>query len=287
MSNHKYRIYNKDFSEYVYRTLKALPAFLKNDMAPEDQKVFRNDTVLSDYCSKEQMDRLLLMLTKVGKQWDIRIYDEGHDPDELEFNTVNQYQFPQKRIEVAEALARDKMFYMTANDVMMSAMMSEQNIHSPIYRLSVQSRQLSPKVSGIKSLKIPFDEQSERSIAAYQDMNKMLLQMLNAMTWARNTLSLEQGRIRVLAALFEDRHGALTMAEIAHKTAMVDKPAFLHSNVSGLLKERMIISDKSHGPKVQITKGAKHNKKVYYMIAAAGIKAIMEFNNYIHKKTFG
>lgn len=288
MSNHKYRIYSKPLSEYLYRTLKALPKKTRQDLLSiEDQKIFASDTKLSDFCSKEQLDRILLTLTKIGKQWDLRIYDNEETANELEFAAVNQFQFPQKRVEVIEAMSRENIFYLDSSDVMLSSLISTNNIHSPVFQLSRQSRELSQKMSSIRSVRVPHDERNERALQAYQDLNKLFLEMLNAMTWARQTLSLEQGTIRVLAILFANQYSALTIQEIAEGTMMKDKMAFLTKNITSLLKDKLIISDKDHGLKLQIAKGVQNNKRTYYMLTAEGKRRIMEFNNFIHNKTFG
>ncbi len=288
MSAIRYRIFNKSFSEYCYRTLKNLTADQKKHLTDEDLKIVNNLTILSDFCGREQLDRLLLILTKVGKIWTLRIGDEDEDEigDGIEFSIVNQYQSEQKRLDIIKKIGDKGVYYMSATDVMLSSMMAAQNINTPAYQLSVNSREIASKISNIKSVKIPFDEQVARSVQGYEDLDRLILAQLNSWDWAKKTLNLEPNEIRILISLFLKRNGAMRMQEIAKDTLLDGKLAYLKKNVEKLLKDKLIISDKKHGPKIQLQKGQKSNVPVYYMIAPEGIRKVMEYNDYIFRNSF-
>lgn len=285
--NRRYRIYHRDFSEYVYRALKATSATQRSMFNDDDLKIFKSSTTMSDFATNEQMDRLLLMLTKMGKVWSLRIGDQDSNFEEIEFATINQFNSDEKRIDATEATAREGAFYMSSNEIMMSMMMCAQNIASPVYKLSVNSRDIASKVSGIKSVKIPYDEQVSRSVSGWEDLSRMTLQQLNATDWALQTLGLEVDQIRVLSALFVKRDGALPMKLIAEGAGLSSKMAFIRSAVEKLVQEKLIISDAKHGPKVKLPRGKNSKHTVYYMLAPEGIRKIMKYNEYIFSKTFG
>lgn len=285
--NHKFRIHSKELSEYVYHTLTTLTHAQRQRLSPEEQKIFKSNNDLYNFSHKEQLDRILLLMTKIGKQVTLRIGDEDQTADQLEFNTVNTFQFPQKRIEATDAMARENIFYMSASDIMLSSMMSSQNIHSQIYALSKQALSMGDMMTSIRLTVSPQEKKIDTATKGFDDINSLFLQMLNSLSWARQTLSLEQGTMRVLAMLYYNRHGAYTIQEIAEKTMMKHNPAFLSKNIVSLLKGRMIISDKNSGPKVGVNKGKKAARRIYYMIAPDGVKAIMEYYQYIYQAAFG
>lgn len=285
--NHKFRIHSKELSDYVYHTLINLTHDQRQRLSPEEQRIFKSTNDIYNFAHKEQLDRILLLLTKIGKQFDVRIYDEEATADQLEFNTVNAFQFPQKMIEVTDAMAREGIFYMSANDVAFSAMMSAQNIHSQIYQLSKAALSLGSAMSSIRQTVSPHDQKLDIAAKGFDDMNSLFLQMLNSLSWARQTLSLDQGTMRVLAMLFYNRQGAYTIQEIASKTMMNHNMAFLNRNIASLMQDKMIVSDKNVGPKVQLQKGKKASRRAYYMITQEGIKKVMEYYLFVHQKAFG
>lgn len=283
MSNHKYRIPLPELSDYVYRTMKGLTPDQKEKLNLEERRLLKNDTALHDFCHKEQLDRLLLLLIKTGKYWDLRIYSQEDSVNQLEFAEVTQFQFPQKRVEAIEAIVRENIFSMDANDVAFAAAMSTQNIHSSIYELSNQAKDTANRITGIKRSKPAHEAEIEKVTKGQQDMNAILLQALNSLTW----IELEPQQLRVLQALFINRHGAFTLQEIGQKTMMDRKRTMLNKAISELIKAKLVISDKDHGPKIQIQKGKKQNKRVYYMLSQEGIKEVMKYNEGVYKLSFG
>jgi len=285
--NRRYRIFHRDFSEYVYRELKGLSTTQKGMLDDDDLKIFKSTTTISDFASNEQLDRLLLMLTKIGKIWSLRIGDQDSNFEEIEFATINQFDSVEKRVDATEAIAREGAFYMSSNEIMMSSMMCAQNISSPVYKLAVNSRDIASKTSSAKSVRIPYDEQVAKSVAGWEDLSKMLLAQLNAIDWALQTLSLETDEIRILAALFVRRESALPIKQIAEGANLTGRMAFLRRAVDKLMESKLIISDAKHGPKVKMARGENSKQTVYYMITPEGIRRIMKYNEYVFVKAFG
>ena len=278
MSNTRYRIYNKPFSEYVYRTLKNLTAYQKKNLSDEDLKILKNATTISNFATDEQLDRLLLMLTKAGKIWVLYIGGESEEVDHLLFATVDQFDSDEKRLDVIQATADKGAFFLGANDTMLSLMMSAQNVNTPLYALSANSRELSAKVARAKSVKLPVDQQVASAVSAYDDLNRMMRNQLNALDWAQKTLGLEQNEIRVLSALFQKRTGAMTLKDMAEETLLGDKKSYLKKQVDALMAKKCILSDDKHNKNKSTT--------VYYMIAPEGIRKIMQYNDFIIRQTF-
>ena len=278
MSNTRYRIYNKPFSEYVYRTLRNLTADQKANLSDEDLKILKNATTISNFANDEQLDRLLIVLTKTGKTWVLYVGNESEDATQLSFAAVDQFDSEEKRLDVIQATADKGAFFLGANDTMLSLMMSAQNVSTPLYALSANSRELSTRMARAKSVKIPVDQQMSSAVQAYDDLNRMMRSQLNALDWAKKTIGLEQNEIRVLAALFQKRTGAMTLKEIADETLLGDKKSYLKKQIDSLMEKKCILSDDKHNKNKSIT--------IYYMIAPEGTRKIMQYNDFIIRNTF-
>lgn len=276
--NIRYRIAHKGFSEYVYRTLKGLSADQRKELTDDDLKIVKSTATINEFATYEQLDRQLLMLTKVGVNWTIRLGGRDESVDQLEFASLDQFDFPEKRMDIINKAAEENLFYMSAHDVMLSSMLSAQNVSTQAYKLSSNSREIVNKVSGVKSVRIPMDEQVTRSVSAYEDLMKLVMVQLNSLYWAKHTLGLEQDEIRILCALFLKRAGALTLKEISAGTLIVSKPAYLKKNMDRLMDLRLVIGDAK--------KGKRKSASSFYMITPLGVGRVMEYTEYVFIKAF-
>ena len=204
--------------------------------------------------------------------------NESEDATQLSFAAVDQFDSEEKRLDVIQATADKGAFFLGANDTMLSLMMSAQNVSTPLYALSANSRELSTRMARAKSVKIPVDQQMSSAVQAYDDLNRMMRSQLNALDWAKKTIGLEQNEIRVLAALFQKRTGAMTLKEIADETLLGDKKSYLKKQIDSLMEKKCILSDDKHNKNKSIT--------IYYMIAPEGIRKIMQYNDFIIRNTF-
>ena len=278
MPNTRYKIYNRAFSEYVYRILKNLTSDQKKNLTDEDLKILRSTSTISRFCKDEQLDRMLLLLTKIGKIWTLRVADENTDADQLEFAIINQFYSDEKRSDIIKVMAEDNIFYMSATETMLSLMMAAQNINTPYYQLSTNSRDLVQKNSDIKSIKMPLDEKVQKSIDGYEMLDNLLLQQLNSLVWAKKALDLEQTEIRILCFLFLKRNGATNMQTIAENTQLNDNKAYLKKYVQNLTQKKLIVSDSRRGGQAKPT--------TFYFITPEGVRQIMKYNDYIYKQAF-
>lgn len=279
MGNVKYRIFNKGLQEYAYRTLKSLTADQKRCLTDEDRKILSSTANISRFCAEEQLDRILLLLTTVGKRWVLTISNEDTDHEMLQFAGISQFESHSQRIDVTEKMAQENVYAMSSNDVMLSLMMAAQNVTSHFYKLSVNSRELARKTSNIKTKAIPYDEQAANSIAAHDDLAKLLSIQLGSLKWAEETLGITQEEIRVLNILFLKRTAAMNMVELAKVGLYQKTTALLGKTLGSLIEKKLVLSDRD------LIK-PRMNKGTYYMVTQMGISKIMEYNEYTYKKAF-
>ena len=285
MSNRRHIIYDPSFSDYAFRTIKAMPAAEKSALPIAQYNRVKNDAHLRDFVDNEPLEYILIVLAKLGKQWDLRVYDEEESANYLEFNTVNQFQFPQKRVDVIEATVREKVHYLSSNDVVMSAMMGAQNVHTNIYFLSANSLNVSKRARSLQSVKASYRDLVGDAEDGWECMAKMLRCQLNSFPLEQYKLFIRvQMDMRILCALFEKKHSAMNGKDITEATALKNNPAYIKQGIGRLLREKYIMSDAKHGPKP--VKEKKVGAYAFYMITAIGIKKVMEHLNLIHDKTF-
>lgn len=252
-----------------------------------DQHWFASEVKMKCFCHENPLEHLLWMLTALGKPWDLRTYTSKEDADRIEYLAVNQYQHPDQQMDIIEAEIKNKMHYLTAENVMLSAAMCARNSHSRVYTLSVGARDAADRVRSFRS-KAPksHDEQMLDATNAQKDLNRLLLNQLNSFDWAKTHLDLAQHELRVLCALFDKMSGALSLQDLAKDTILEGSMSYLGKTCDRLQERGLIVSDLLHGPKLQVSKGKKSPKKTFYMITHLGIQKMMQYRNYLHEITF-
>lgn len=276
MNNRRYHIYSRSFSEFVFRVLKNASASERADLSPKELAIVKNDATISEFVHNHPFDHLLALLAKHGKTWVLRIGGEDQIAEHLEFHTVAQFQSLEKRIDVIESTVREGVHYLSSTDVMMAGLMGAQNMHSPVYSLSANSRDATKRMRAFKSTKSAYHDQIDDSVEAWDDINRIMLKQLASFPIRHAQLVLQDMvDMRILCALFDKRYGAMTLKEVSVSTEMEGKMAFLKKGISRMLKEKLVMSD---------SKGGK--KATYYMISQAGQKKVMQYHDLIYSKTF-
>lgn len=279
MSNIRYRIYLRDFSEYCYGVLTNLNADQKSKLSVEDLKILETKTKTSIFTSEETLDRLLLMLTKVGYRVFLTVANSQEDKENFETMCDIHFEYPQQQVDAAEFAGKKRVFSISSEDIMFSMMLANQNIHSKVYKLATNSRDLARKTSSIKSTKLPPSEQMQQAEDGYQNMNAILLQQLNSFSWVVETLGLKQDELRCLVLLFTKRTSAMNVRDIEKGMMLEIRESYVGKILQALKEMKLIAGDAK--------KGKKAKASTYYMITAEGIRKVMEYNNHIYKLTFG
>jgi len=259
----------------------------KRNLSEEDRKAFVSEKTMRELVHSEPMERLLLMLAKLGKTWDVRVYNDVADANHIEAVSINQFQFPELRSDVIEAQVKYGTHHLSSREIIHAMHMCSRNMHSPIYHLSANVKYLLKRTKGLKKVKLPYQEQINEAGTAMDDLNNLQLTMLNSFGWAKDVLGLDQEDIRVLSALFGKRHGAMTLYDIAQGTLLEGKMAYLGKNVEKLEAAGLVTSDKDIATPISVGKKKITNKKYFYMITQKGIGKIMEYLNHVHETTFG
>ncbi len=284
----RHLIYIPSFSEHVYRVMRSSTLDQRSNVSQEDLKFFRNETVMRAFCDHNPLEHLLMMLTKLGAYWNLRVCENVETADHIEQLSINQFQYPELRLDVMEAQAKNKVHYMESNEVALAMHLCAQNNHHKVYQLSVGARDATKRVRAIKSAySVPFDEQLNDAIEATDDMNRLMIAQMNSIAWARKAYGWDTNQLCIMLALFDKRNGAMTTQDIAQATMKEGEPAYLKKAVGELKEKKYITSDEHIGSKLQVQKGKKKGTRIYYMITQVGIGKVMEYRKYVWELSFG
>lgn len=276
MSNRYATIYNEAFSNYAEREIKKTNATQRAALSEQEAKILVSDSTIRRFCHDAPMEQVDYILTKLGKKWDKRYYDEQEDADHLEFTLVNQFQFPERRIECIEVMAKNNIHYLSSSDVALSAHMAAQNCMSRVYELSTGSTTAIDKLRNWSKLREPYCETIGKARDAADDEVRYMITQLNALDWAKKTLDLELNELRILGSLFERKDGAMTVKELLARTGMGGKKTAFNKFMVSMAEKKLLMNDGRHGVKLR-----QHT--LYYMITSEGIGKIMDYRNYVHK----
>ncbi len=279
MYRYQQHIDSVPFKELAYRTLKSITAEQKSTLSTPDLKIFKDDYSIKKYCNEERMDHLLFIMAKCGVSWTFRIEREDTDAaDLIEFNSQDQYRYPQKRVDITEATAREGVCVISSRDVMVLSHMCAQNCTTKVYTISDFTKVLAQKAMALNTLR-QWDDQVKKATEVHDTLNDLLLEQLNSFEYAKSTLGLEENDIRILSALYKKRNSAILMKEISTLTKSSGRKMYFKKNMAKLLEERLVDADEKESKKVWRT-------GTYFMITTKGIGKLLEYQKYVYKNSF-
>ncbi len=280
MSNrHNQHIHSPAFVELAFHALKKTTPEDRSSLTVDEVKLFKSDATIRRFCSEERMDYVMYILAKVGKSWTFSIEDEEYDREMLEFLVRDQMEYPQKRLDITERAAEKGVCVISSREVMLFSHMLAQNCNTLIYEVSSFSHNMQGKVRADKRVG-KWEGDLEKAQEAHDRFNDILLAQLNSLSYAEETLGLDEYDLRILAALFKERNGASKMKDIAEYTQSSGRKMYFRKNMQKLLDQKLLASD------------AKDVKKVwanstYFIITAKGLGKLMEYQKFVYQNTFG
>lgn len=280
MANRKNQhIYSPSLSEYAFRALRSIKPEQKANLTIDELKLFETDYKLQKFIKEDgRLDYLLYLLSKVGISWTLRIERDAESTDLLEFNTQDQYRYPQKRVDITEATMREGTCVISSRDVMVLSHMLAQNCTTKVYSISEFGKILAKKMKDTKQL-TSWDSEVVKAQEGYEIFNNILLEQLNSLDYAKDVLGLDDIDLRILAALYKKRNVAVKMNEITAMTKSSGKNMYFRKNMKKLLDEGLVASDNRNPTKLWAN-------SVYFMITTAGLNKILSYQKLIHKNTF-
>lgn len=266
------------FKELAYRVLSKISPDQKGNLTPSELKHFNSEYTLQRFCKEERMDYILHIMAKCGIDWTFRIHEDSLSADMVEYNTVDQYRYPFKRLDNTEATARENVCIISSRDVMVLSHLVAQNCTTKVYHVSEFSKAMQAKGRDLKQL-TSWDEEIVRAGAAYDLFNSILLEQLNSFEYAADILDLDEYDLRILCALYQKRQTALRMNEISQLTKATGKKMYFRKNIKKLMDAGLVASDQKDPQKLWAN-------TTFFIITTAGLNKVINYMKFIYKNVF-
>lgn len=266
------------FKSYAFRKLKNITPEQKEALLPDELRYFRNNNTLQQFCKAERIDYIAMILAKVGIDWTWRFHEDEHDADMIEFNAVDQFKYPHKRLDVTEATSRRGVCIISSREISVLSHMVAQNCATKVYGTTDHTKKLKKVAAKIKPL--AWDTEIAEAQDAHDLFNDLLLEQLNSFAYAEDVLGLDQGDLRILCALYKKRNEAIRLTDIATLTKATGKKMYFRQNMQKLMDEKLVMTDTKDVKKVWAN-------SAYFIITTAGLVKIMMYRKFIHKNVFG
>lgn len=274
-ASRKHILFLPTLSEYAYRILVRLTEDQKKSLSPAEQVMLKSENTINQFCKSETLDRILLILTKLGVDWAIMTYPDEEIAQQLTFNVFNQYQFIQKRSDVVNVMKRENIYAVSSREAMVNVQMMAQNAHTDVYHLSEHMKDLIKRNRAFAS--IPgYDETVASATQSFDDFARIILEVFNSVDHRSSTWDLDELETRIMLTLFEKRNSVSNLLTVQNGVKLGSKKNYLKKRLEGLQQRGLIVSEQKH---------LKNTNRVQnYLITTKGIKVIMEYVKYIYDR---
>lgn len=244
------------------------------NLTQKEREMLKDEVAVNKFCANGTLESLLFILIKLGFEVGLSIGPTQEAIEKAIAACTYQYDSGMQRLDAIEVAKIENVCVVSSRHVMETIMMCAQNCSTDVYKLTYVSKNLK-SISG-PAHKKPYDIQTKEVSDNLTTVNRLMMEQLIALSYASDILGLSINKILLLSALFNKRHSAMTMAELAKVAQMEDKKKYIGRDLEELVASDYVTSDR---PK------KKYAKMVHYMINTRGIQIIGEYHNYIWERT--
>jgi len=275
-ANRKYLLHFPELSEYLYRYFMVLPMSEKMELSYEEQKLIKDDKSIHHFVLNEPMEKLLFLYAKTGGEFTLNLGAPAAIEEAIE-STRYQYDHDQKRLDSIGVITRSNVCSVSSRDVMATAIMCAQNCTTDVYKISLYTAKI---VSEKERLyKKPYDAVMDEAHEGVAIVNKLLLEQLNALPWAQEVLGIDDTDIRILAALYNKKNGAMDLTQLSEMARSETKRKYVGRWVEQLEKKGYVTTDRPKEKKV-------FGRKISYMISTKGVGVLLRYLYYVWEVAF-
>jgi hypothetical protein len=282
---HALKVPDRSFELYAYYVLSTLSPEQKQTLTETEKILVANHDELHHFCNKASHVKIEMLLAKAGIE-SVRIFYAKDSPEAVEstiFNTEIQYQYPQKKSDLIEAMAQKKIYATSNAEFIAGVMMMAQNAHTKLYQTTMLTKGIVATTKWFKNRnrRKPVPPQADtldEAKEAYQQFNKAILQTLSSFDYVLKTFQLNQREIWILSTLYANPYTAIEIHTLADQMRLNGKDVYLKKEVDALVEQGMVLNDKSNQNK-------KRGAKVSYLLTAKGMKTAIEYIQYVYNKS--
>lgn len=198
-----------ELNKLIYELLKSMPSKQKKELPEKYLKAVRDEKGMRDFSEHAPLDKQIEMLSILGLDFAMVFAPNPELAALAVMNSSEQYENDDFRMELIEAMKREKVFILHSADIATKLFMTSQNSQTLQYSMSNVSSDLVRNFADFKKLE-SFSTKLEKVNAAHTLFTNMVLTTLNSEN-ILEVIDLDKIQMRILLALFVYRNSAITL----------------------------------------------------------------------------
>ncbi len=270
MAQKLYKINLPEFSQFVYHVMATTPMEVRLKLTSQEIVYFANEASMKRFSDQETLEKKLLLLAKLEVPFCV-VVGKRPQVDSVTDQLYNQYKYVQKRKALIEAMAREKVFVFSSNQVLMGLHMAAQNSHSKVYVLNYDYVRMNQKLlkTGLSSVNTDVND----AMAGFDFLSKAILLASLKLKYAQSMFGVSAFEMTILLCMLPYRNTFVNgnkiyeiMGEDVRKRGLIKVATAMEKE--GFLRQFTGIDE-------------NRNRLKSFTIAEKGINTVMEFLKYI------
>lgn len=162
MAQKMYLINSPEFSEYVFYVLSTTPKESLLTLTSKELAYFKDLKTMRRFADNETLEKRLLLLAKLEVPFCL-VVGKRKPVDTVLEQVYTQYRYLEKRKALIDAMAREKMFVLSSNEVLLGLHMAAQNSHSRVYVLNYDYVKMNQKLLDTGNVTVNQDVQDAKN----------------------------------------------------------------------------------------------------------------------------
>lgn len=246
------------------------PQEIRMKLTAQELSDFSSDVAMKNFADRETLEKKLLLLAKLEVPFCV-VVGKRPQVDMVTDQLYNQYKFVQKRKALIEAMAREKVFVFSSNEVLLGLHMAAQNSHSKVYVLNYDYVRMNQKLlkTGISSVNKDVTD----ALSGFDFLAKAILLASLKLQYAQSMFGISPFEMRILLCMLPYRNTFVNgnkiyeiMGEDIRKRGLIKVATAMEKD--GFLRQLVGMDD-------------QQNRVKSFTIAEKGINTVMEFLKYI------
>lgn len=269
-----YFVNDPDFSEYVFHCMRLCPPEIKARLNPIELAYFKNEKEIRKFAEDQNLDKRLLMLSRIGMSYCILIGPQEVDLNPMMQGVLTQYKSAEARQEVIKAMMENRVFVLSSRDIMVMSHLMAQNSHSQVYQLDKAYVLLHDKLQNYRIR--PFKEEVKDAAEGFDMLAKITLNALCSEESITSITGITEFEMKILLAMYPYRNTMITNDRISEFIGESYRSTGVAKSCGELEKKGCLIREVGYRK--------KHRSQVY-MINEKGIDAVLNYLKFIAKKS--
>lgn len=265
-----YLINSPELSEYVFYVMSTTPQEDKLRLTGKELAYFKDQQTMRRFADNETMEKKLLLLAKLEVPYCL-VIGERHNVEMVLDEVFTQYKYMEKRKALTEAMARKKIFVLSANEVLLGLHMAAQNSHSRVYVLNYDYVKMNQKLLDTGNTTVNHDVQDAKN--GFDILSRATLLTILKHDLTQQMFGIGPFHLQVLLVAFPYRNTFISAHKIYEIMDMDPRSRGVVKTATELEKDGYLKALPGYDQ--------QRNRLKTYTIAEKGINTVMLFLKYI------